>query len=279
VIEIPRRELAFQGPAPDFSVLLKRNCSISPQGLANVFALIAGGAFGIAARAGSRAEKQAQDMNRQGNTMARKSARTATTWALALLGAAFSGLALGLEWNLQPAVTWIAADVHGLHEYVMILVRVIFVGVFGFMFYAVYAHRKDKGHKAKQFHENTSVEIVWTVIPALILILIAWPATKAVVAQKNTSNPDLTVKVTGYQWKWGYDYLKGEGEGISFVSTLTTPRQQIDVVLNGMPKTAMQSFKQLNYVELAAVITLMRNNWGNKTGEIIQPAEIKDRRT
>jgi len=155
-------------------------------------------------------------------------ARKPAMWALAVLGAAFSGLALGLEWNLQPAGTKIAADIHGLHEYVMILVTVIFVGVFGFMFWSVYAHRKDKGHKAEQFHENTTVEIIWTVIPAIILIVIAWPATRVVVAQKNTANPDLTIKVTGYQWRWGYDYLKGEGEGISFISTLTTPRDQVE---------------------------------------------------
>jgi heme/copper-type cytochrome/quinol oxidase subunit 2 len=81
----------------------------------------------------------------------------------------------------------------------MWLIIVIFVGVFGFMFYACYAHRKSKGHKAEQFHENTTVEIIWTVIPAVILIVIAWPTTRVVVAQKNTSAPDLTVKVTGYQ--------------------------------------------------------------------------------
>ena len=97
---------------------------------------------------------------------------------LAVLAAGFSGFALGLEWNLQPAVTKIAADVHALHEYVMILVTVIFVGVFGFMFWACYAHRKSKGHQAEQFHENTTVEMLWTVIPALILIVIAWPATR-----------------------------------------------------------------------------------------------------
>jgi len=111
---------------------------------------------------------------------------------------------------------------------VMILCTVIFVGVFGFMFYAVYAHRKSKGHKAAQFHENTTVEILWTVIPAVILVGIAWPTTRVLVAQKDTSNPDLTIKVTGYQWKWGYDYVKGEGEGISFLSTLATPRAQIE---------------------------------------------------
>ena len=110
----------------------------------------------------------------------------------------------------------------------MLLVTVIFVGVFGFMFYACYAHRKSKGHKAEQFHENTTVELIWTVIPAIILIGIAWPVTKTVIAQKDTSAPDLTIKVTGIQWKWGYDYVKGEGEGISFVATLATPREQIE---------------------------------------------------
>ena len=160
--------------------------------------------------------------------MGRSTARRTATWALALVAAAFSGLALGLEWNLQPAASKIAADIHGLHEYVMILVTVIFVGVFGFMFWACYAHRKSKGHKAEQFHENTTVEIIWTVIPALILIVIAWPATSVLIAQRDTSNPDLTIKVTGFQWKWGYDYIKGEGEGISFVSKLATPRDQIE---------------------------------------------------
>ncbi|TAK49115.1 MAG: cytochrome c oxidase subunit II [Betaproteobacteria bacterium] len=160
--------------------------------------------------------------------MARSSARRTATWALGALGAAFSGLALGLEWNLQPAVTRIAADIHELHEYVMLLVTVIFVGVFGFMFYSVFAHRKARNHKAAQWHENTTVEVLWTVIPLIILVVIAWPATKVVVAQKDTSNPDITVKVTGYQWKWGYDYVRGEGEGISFTSLLATPRDQIE---------------------------------------------------
>ena len=168
---------------------------------------------------------------------ASKPARSIATWAhaafAAVCGFAYSGMALALEWNLQPAGSKLADDIHGLHEYVMLLCTVIFVGVFAFMFYAVYAHRKSKGHKAAQFHENTTVEILWTVIPAIILVVIAWPTTRTVVAQKDTSNPDLTIKVTGYQWKWGYDYVKGEGEGISFVSTLATPRDQIE---NKAPK-------------------------------------------
>ena len=148
--------------------------------------------------------------------------------AAGVAGLTVAGLALAAPWNLQAPATKIAADIHDLHEYVMILVTLIFAGVFGAMFYSVYAHRKDKGYKAAQFHESTTVEIIWTVIPLLILIIIAWPATKVVIAQKDTSQADLTIKATGYQWKWGYDYVKGEGEGIHFVSTLATPRDQIE---------------------------------------------------
>jgi cytochrome c oxidase subunit 2 len=144
------------------------------------------------------------------------------------LGLALCGVALAAEWNLQPAASKIAADIHWVHEAVMLLVVVLFVGVFGFMFYSCYAHRKSVGHKADQFHENTTVEVLWTVIPAIILVLIAWPVTKVVIAQKDTSHPELTIKATGIQWKWAYDYLNGEGEGISFVSTMTTPRAQIE---------------------------------------------------
>ena len=89
-------------------------------------------------------------------------------------------------------------------------------------------HRKSKGHKASNFHESTTVEIIWTIVPFVIVVLMALPATKAVVAMKDTTNADLTVKVTGYQWKWGYDYVKGPGEGINFLSTLSTPRSQIE---------------------------------------------------
>jgi len=145
-----------------------------------------------------------------------------------VMAAAASGSAHAIAWYFQTPASKMAAEIDWLHQVVMWIILVIFVGVFGFMFYACYAHRRSVGHKAEQFHENTTVEILWTVIPALILIVIAWPVTKTVIAQKDTSAPDLTIKVTGYQWKWGYDYLKGEGEGISFVSTLSTPREQIE---------------------------------------------------
>jgi len=145
----------------------------------------------------------------------------------AVSGLALSGSAHALEWYFQPAVTPIARDIDELHQYVMWLIIVIFIGVFGAMFYSCYAHRKSVGHKAAQFHENTTVELIWTIIPAIILVIIAWPVTKVVIAQKDTSAADLTIKATGYQWKWGYDYINGEGEGISLVSMLATPNEQI----------------------------------------------------
>ena len=145
---------------------------------------------------------------------------------LAALGASTGAHAIA--WYFQSPASKMAQEIDHLHQILMWIILVIFVGVFGVMFYACFAHRKSIGHKAAQFHENTTVELLWTVIPALILILIAWPVTKTVIAQKDTSAPDLTIKVTGYQWKWGYDYLSGEGEGISFVSALATPREQIE---------------------------------------------------
>ena len=135
--------------------------------------------------------------------------------------------------NFQPPVTRIASEIYDLHMLMMVVILVIFCLVFGVMFYSIYAHRKSVGHKAEQFHENTTVEIIWTVIPFLILVGMAWPATKTLLAFKDTSNPDITIKATGYQWKWGYDYLKGEGAGVSFLSALSTPRAQI---LNQQPK-------------------------------------------
>jgi cytochrome c oxidase subunit II len=151
------------------------------------------------------------------------------TKAIAALGAlALSGHAQAIAWYFQTPASKMAADIDWLHQLVMWLIIVIFVGVFGAMFYSCYAHRKSRGHKAEQFHENTLVEIIWTAAPAVILVFLAWPVTKVVIAQKDTSAPDITVKVTGYQWKWGYDYIKGEGEGISFLSTLATPREQIE---------------------------------------------------
>jgi cytochrome c oxidase subunit 2 len=129
--------------------------------------------------------------------------------------------------GLQQPVTELGSYIFTLHNWMMIVCLVIFIAVFGVMFYSVFKHRKSLGHKPATFHESTAVEIAWTVVPFLIVIGMALPATHAVVAMKDTSNADLTIKVTGMQWRWGYDYLKGEGEGISFLSNLATPRAQI----------------------------------------------------
>ncbi|MTW12506.1 cytochrome c oxidase subunit II [Pseudoduganella eburnea] len=129
--------------------------------------------------------------------------------------------------NLQAPATQIAESIYNLHTMMMVIIMVIFVAVFGVMFYSIFKHRKSVGHKAATFHESTAVEIAWTVVPFLIVIGMALPATKTVVAMKDTSNADITIKATGMQWKWGYDYLKGEGEGISFISNLATPREQV----------------------------------------------------
>ena len=129
--------------------------------------------------------------------------------------------------NLHPPVTKIAEEQVWLHWFMLIICLVIFVAVFGVMFYSIWKHRKSTGHKAATFHESLKVEIAWTVVPFVIVILMALPATKAVVASKDTSNADLTIKATGYQWKWGYDYIKGEGEGIGFISTLDNAQREM----------------------------------------------------
>ena len=139
-----------------------------------------------------------------------------------------------LQLNLPPAVTAIAREQQWLHWFMLILCTVIFVAVFAVMFYSIWKHRKSRGHKPAAFHESVTVEIIWTVIPFIIVILMALPATKVVVAMKDTSNADVTIKATGMQWKWGYDYIKGEGEGIGFVSTIDGEHREMSN--NGGPK-------------------------------------------
>jgi cytochrome c oxidase subunit 2 len=129
--------------------------------------------------------------------------------------------------NLHPPITRIAEEQHWLHNFMMILCTVIFIAVFAVMFYSIWKHRKSVGHKPANFHESVTVEVIWTIVPFIIVILMALPATKVLVASKDTTNADLTIKTTGYQWKWGYDYLKGEGEGISFISTLDNTHREM----------------------------------------------------
>lgn len=164
--------------------------------------------------------------------------KASTAAAVLLSSVALSGAALASvkdlpggpgvnQLNLPTPVTRIAAEQIWLHWFMMIVCTVIFLAVFGVMFYSIWKHRKSVGHKAANFHESTAVEIAWTVIPFLIVIGMALPATKVLVASKDTTNADLTIKATGIQWKWGYEYINGEGAGIGFVSTLDSAQRQM----------------------------------------------------
>lgn len=127
--------------------------------------------------------------------------------------------------NFAPPATKIAEQQHWLHWFMLVICAVIFVVVFGVMFYSIVKHRKSVGHKAQELPEPIWVELGWTIVPLLIVIGMALPATKVLVAQKDTTNADITIKTTGMQWKWGYDYIKGPGEGISFVATLDSEQR------------------------------------------------------
>ena len=160
-----------------------------------------------------------------------------TQAALALLAAGLAGSAHAVndlpggpavrQLNLHAAATRIGVEIAWLHWFMLITCTVIFIAVFSVMFYSIWKHRKSVGHRAANFHESVTVEVIWTVIPFLIVIGMALPATKVLVASKDTSNADITIKTTGYQWKWGYDYLNGEGAGVSFLSTLDSTHREI----------------------------------------------------
>ena len=126
--------------------------------------------------------------------------------------------------NLPPPATAIARDIYDLHTTVMWICAAIFVVVFVPMFWAITRHRKSLGHRAARFHEHPWLEVTWTVIPVLILIAMALPATRTVLAMKNTEAADLTIKVTGYQWKWEYEYL---GRDVRYFSVLATPQDAL----------------------------------------------------
>lgn len=142
--------------------------------------------------------------------------------------ALYSSLAVGSKYNFPEPQSIIARETYDQHIALLWICLAIFIAVFGVMFYSILKHRKSVGHKAANFHHSTTVEVVWTIIPCIILVVMALPATKTIIAMKDTSGPDITIKATGYQWMWGYDYLQGEGEGISFYSKLSTPRAQIE---------------------------------------------------
>ena len=161
------------------------------------------------------------------------SSKAAATIVGIVATALYSGLGMAAaadpyQLNLPEPQTPIAQQIYDLHTLVLWICLVIFVGVFGVMLYSILKHRKSLNYPAANFHHSTTVEIIWTGIPFLILVGMAYPSTKTIIDMKDTSSSEITIKSTGYQWKWGYDYLTGEGEGISFLSSLSTPRDQIE---------------------------------------------------
>ena len=128
--------------------------------------------------------------------------------------------------NMTKGVTPVSEEVYDLHMLILWICVVIGVVVFGAMFYSMYAHRKSKGAVPAQFHESTKMEILWTVAPFLILVGMAIPATKTLVFMDDTSEADISIKITGHQWKWEYEYLDGDAQGIHFISSLSTESRQ-----------------------------------------------------
>ena len=143
-----------------------------------------------------------------------------------LLGNLFSSAAWAeSKYNLTQGVTDVSHEVYDLHMLVLYICTVIGVIVFGAIFWSMFFHRKSKGHVAATFHESTKVEILWTVIPIIILIAMAVPATKTLIDIENNDDSDLTIQVTGSQWKWHYRYFDKD---VEFYSVLTTPKEQWD---------------------------------------------------
>ena len=129
--------------------------------------------------------------------------------------------------NMSPGVTSIGAEIYDLHMLIMIICVVIGIGVFGVMFYSIIYHRKSRGAVPSQFHESTKVEVAWTVVPFLILIGMAVPATSTLLEVYDNDDAELDILITGYQWKWKYEYLDENGENVSFFSNLATPQEEI----------------------------------------------------
>jgi cytochrome c oxidase subunit 2 len=148
--------------------------------------------------------------------------------AAALLVTSYQSLAEEVErwkFNMTEGVTTVSREIHSLHMLMFWWCVAIGVVVFGIMIFSMIVHRKSRGAKAANFHESTKLEIVWTAIPIAILIAMAWPATKTLVKLYDTSEADMDIVITGYQWRWKYDYI---GEDVSFFSNLSTPRDQIE---------------------------------------------------
>ena len=141
--------------------------------------------------------------------------------------------------NMTEGVTSISRDAHDLHMLVLWIVTIVGIAVFGVIIYSLIYHRKSKGAVAAQFHESTTIEVIWTIIPLVILVLIAIPATKTLLEIEDASNPDITIKVTGWQWKWQYEYLD---EGINFFSNLDAKSNEARKLNSGIDVKTVEHY-------------------------------------
>lgn len=170
----------------------------------------------------------------------------------ALLVMLMASSAFATQLDMTPGVTEISQKVFELHRLMLYICCAIALVVFAVMFYSIFQHRKSKGAKAADFHESTVVEVIWTIIPFIILIAMAVPATRVLIAMNDSSAADLTIRVTGSQWKWHYEYLSYEKEkdvGLSFLSILSTPRDQYERQGKGLNSSNTPDFsKHPNYL-------------------------------
>ena len=152
--------------------------------------------------------------------------------ASSLVGAGLVSTQAMADWtvNMPAGVTGISNEIFSLHMTIFWICVAIGIVVFGVMFWSIFAHRKSRGHKPAHFHEHTFVEILWTVVPLIILVIMAIPATATLIDMYDTTKPDIDIKITGYQWKWRYDYVD---EKFGYFSNLSTPQDEIE---NRVPK-------------------------------------------
>lgn len=161
----------------------------------------------------------------------------AALWALLGSAICLASQSVSADWalNMPVGVSPISKEVYDLHMTIFIVCCVIGAGVFGVMFYSIYKHRKSKGAVAANFHESHLVELIWTVIPFVILIAMAIPATKTLIKMEDTSDAEITLKATGYQWMWGYEYVE---DGISFFSRIDAESNKARQLNSGIdPRT------------------------------------------
>lgn len=141
--------------------------------------------------------------------------------------------------NLREGVTPVSREVYDLHMYILWIVTIIGIGVFAVMTWSIFYHRKSKGAVAAKFHHSTVAEITWTIIPVLILIAIAVPATKTLILMEQTGDAEITLKVTGYQWKWKYDYIEDD---LSFFSSLGKASNEARQLNSGIDPATVENY-------------------------------------